>query len=138
MLHITDITPPYTSLLTTGDRYEEDMVEKGIIMAKKGDLKMYQTILKVGSSVRDFKVGDKVMIDPSAYVRRKYSKNSLQNDMDNNPIVEIAFNWIQLEDKNGNVKDCLLITDRDIKFTFEGYETNESIILPDKPNISLN
>lgn len=138
MLHITDLTPPYTSILTTGDRYEEDMVEKGIIVAKKGDLKMYQTILKVGSTIRDFKVGDMVMIDPSAYIRRKYSKDSLQNDMNNNPIMEIAFNWVQIEDEEGNVKDCILITDRDIKFTFKGYETNESLILPDKPTISLN
>ena len=132
MLHIKAIKPLFTGILTTGCKYEEDMRENGIIVANKGDLKLYQTVIAVGPSVRDIKEGDQVMIDPSAYARRKYDKNSIQNDMNNNPIVEWHFPWVVVDDENGNPQDCLLINDRDIKFVFEGDEKNESIIVPNK------
>ena len=136
-LHIKMIKPLFTSLVTTGDRYTEDVVENSIIVSKKGDLKLYQKVIAVGSSVRDIEVGNTVMIDPSAYVRRKYSKNSVQNDMDNNPIMSIEFNWVTIDNEKGEPQDCLLLNDRDIRFVFEGEEKNESLIMPDK-KIILN
>lgn len=130
MLHITAIKPLFTGILTTGEKYEEDMRDNGIIVANKGALKLYQTVIAVGPSVRDIKEGDKVMIDPSAYARRKYSKDSIQNDMNNNPIMEWHFPWVVVDDENGNPQDCLLLNDRDVKFVFEGEEKKESLIMP--------
>ena len=130
MLHITAIKPLFTGILTTGEKYEEDMRDNGIIVANKGDLKLYQIVIAVGPSVRDIKEGDKVMIDPSAYARRKYSKDSIQNDMNNNPVMEWHFPWVVVDDEKGNPQDCLLLNDRDIKFVFEGEEKKESLIMP--------
>lgn len=136
-LHIKMIKPLFTSLVTTGDRYTEDVVENSIIVSKKGDLKLYQKVIAVGSSVRDIEVGDTVMIDPTAYIRRKYSKNSVQNDMDNNPIVSVEFNWVNIDDEKGNTQECLLLNDRDIRFVFVGEEKMDSLIMPDKPKIII-
>ena len=136
-LHIKMIKPLFTSLVTTGDRYTEDVVENSIIVSKKGDLKLYQKVIAVGSSVRDIEVGDTVMIDPTAYIRRKYSKNSVQNDMDNNPIVSVEFNWVNIDDEKGNTQECLLLNDRDIRFVFIGEDKKDSLIMPDKPKIII-
>ncbi len=136
-LHIKTIKPLFTSLVTTGDRYTEDVVENSIIVSKKGDLKLYQKVIAVGSSVRDIEVGDTVMIDPTAYIRRKYSKNSVQNDMDNNPIVSVEFNWVNIDDEKGNTQECLLLNDRDIRFVFVGEDKKDSLIMPDKPKIII-
>lgn len=136
-LHIKMIKPLFTSLVTTGDRYTEDVVENSIIVSKKGDLKLYQKVIAVGSSVRDIEVGDTVMIDPTAYIRRKYSKNSVQNDMDNNPIVSVEFNWVNIDDEKGNTQECLLLNDRDIRFVFVGEDKKDSLIMPDKPKIII-
>ena len=132
MLHITKIKPLFNKVVTTGDKYEEDMVDGGVITANKGDMKLYQTVLAVGSVVRDIQVGDKVMINPMNYAVRRYDKNSIQNDLDNNKIIEFKFPWITIDDENGKPKDCLLLDDRDIKFVFEGEEKSDSIILPNK------
>ena len=139
MLKIKTIKPLFTSIVTTGDKFEKDVTVGGIIQQdqKKGDLKLYQKVLAVGSAVRDIKVGDMVMINPIAYVRKKYSKDSVQNDMDNNPTLSINIPTVPVTDENGNTQECLLLTDRDIQFVFEGEEVSESIIIPEKKKLIL-
>ena len=139
MLKIKTIKPLFTSIVTTGDKFEKDVTVGGIIQQdqKKGDLKLYQKVLAVGSAVRDIKVGDMVMINPINYVRKKYSKDSVQNDMDNNPTLSINIPTVPVTDENGNTQECLLLTDRDIQFVFEGEEVNESIIIPEKKKLIL-
>lgn len=138
MLHIKKIKPLFTSIVTTGNKYTEDMRDNGIIVANKGDLKLYQTVIAVGSTVRDIQVGDTVMIDPKNYAVMKYDANSIKNDMDMNKVIKWNLPWIILDDENGNPQDCLYLSERDIKFVFEGEETNDSIIIPDKPSLILN
>lgn len=138
MLKIKKIKPLFTSVLVTGDRYEEDMVEKGVIVASKGDLKLYQTVLAVGTSVRDINVGDKIMFDPRGYAVKKYSANSIQNDMDNNKTIRWDFPWVYMADEDGKVKERLLLKDRDIEFVFEGEEEKNSKIIVDDKKILLN
>ena len=138
MVRIKKIKPLYTNILTTGDRYEEDMRSNGIITANKGDLKLYQKVLAVGSMIREIEVGDTVMIDPTNYAKMMYDKNSIQNDMDNNKRIKWDFPWVSIDDEEGNPVDCLLLNDRDIRFVFEGEEVNESLIIPDKPKIIIS
>lgn len=128
MLHIKKIKPLFTSIVTTGDRYTEDCKEGGIVVSNKGDLKLYQKVLAVGPLVRDIKVGDTVMINAANYAVRKFTPNSVQNDMDNNPVLTYRFNWVTIDDNNGNPKDCLFLTDRDILYVFEGEEKFDTII----------
>lgn len=138
MLHIKTLKPLFTSILTTGEKYEEDMRENGIIVANKGDLKAYQKVLAIGSSVRDIQVGDTVMIDIKHFAVMKLDPNSIKRDMDLDKVVRWDIPWIIVDDAEGKPQDCLLINDRDVKFVFEGEEKNESIIIPDKPTIIMN
>lgn len=138
-LKIKKLKPMFTSILTTGDKYEKDIRENGIITYNKGDLKLYQTVLEVGSSVRDIKVGDKIMFSPKDYVVMKYDPNSIKNDMDMNKVAKVNFPWVTLTDDEGKPYDCLLLKDRDVLFVFEGEEEPENpIIIPDKNRIILS
>ena len=67
MLHIKSIHPTFNHVLVTADKFDKDMVQNGVIIAGKGDLKLWQTVVATGSTVRDIKVGDKVMIIPDHF-----------------------------------------------------------------------
>lgn len=135
MLHVTKIKPLFDHLLITADRFEKDMVHSGVILANKGDLKLWQTVVAVGSVVRDIKVGDKVMINPNDFAVKKYNKNSVQNDLDNNPVLTYNFPFETVDDEKGEPKDYLYISDRNVKYVFEGTEKEDSLILPGKPKL---
>lgn len=137
MIHITSIKPLFTSIVTTGDTFEEDMVSNGIIVAKKGDLKMWQTVIGKGSSVREIEVGEKVMINFDNFAVKKYNKNSVQNDLDNNPVLTYHFNWVTIDDEEGKPHECLLMQDRDILYAFKGEEKDDLIVTPGNPSIVL-
>ena len=107
--------------------------KNGIIIYKKGDLKEYQKVLAVGSTVRDIKVGDKVMINPIRYAKKKHQEGSLKDGIvTDNPIVKYEFNVIKVNGEN-----CLLLYDQDVMYIFEGEEVENkknnkaNIILPD-------
>lgn len=140
MLKIKKIKPMLSGIVTTGEKFEEDMYEKGIIIAYKGDLKTYQKVIAVGSMVRDINVGDQVMINTLNYAVRKYDPNSIKNDFDMNKIIEYRFNWVKIEDKDGKLKECLLLSDRDILFVFEGEEVqgSKTPIITENNNIILS
>lgn len=135
MLHVTKIKPLFDHLLITADRFEKDMVHSGVILANKGDLKLWQTVVAVGSVVRDIKVGDKVMINSNDFAVKKYNKNSVQNDLDNNPVLTYNFPFETIDDEKGEPKDYLYISDRNVKYVFEGTEKEDSLILPGKPKL---
>ena len=137
MLHIKKIKPMFNHLLLTADRFEKDVVESGIIVAKKGDLKLWQTVVAIGSTVRDIKVGDKVMIIPDHFAVKKYNKNSVQNDLDNNPVLSYRFPFETMEDEKGEVKDYLYISDNSVRYVFEGEEKDDTLILPAKKKVLL-
>lgn len=137
MLHIKKIKPLFTSVVTTGDRFEKDMVSQGIIVAKKDDLKLWQKVIAVGPAVRDVKEGDMVMIKVDNYAIKKYDKNSIQNDIDNNPSLGYAFNWVTIDNEKGEPEECLLLNDRDLLYSFEGEEKEESLITPGKATIIM-
>jgi co-chaperonin GroES (HSP10) len=137
MLHVTKIKPLFDHLLITADRFDKDMIHNGVIVAGKGDLKLWQTVVAVGSVIRDIKVGDKVMINPNDFAVKKYNKNSVQNDLDNNPVITYNFPFETVDDEKGNPKDYLYISDRNVKYVFEGIEKDDSLILPGKPKLII-
>lgn len=132
MLHITKIKPVFNHLLITADKFDKDMIQAGVIVANKGDLKLWQKVIAIGSAVRDVKVGDMVMIDPMKYAVRKYNKNSVQNDLDNNPVLTYNFPFETVDDEKGEPQDCLYITEDAVKYVFEGKEKDEALITPGK------
>ena len=142
MLHIKSIRPRYTTVITTADRYIEDSTNNGIILdsnATKGRIKWNQTVIAVGPMVRDLQPGDKVMLNPEAFAVRKYSKGSVQNDMDNNPVTSYQVPVVTVEDEEGNPIEQLYIDENSIQYAYEGEETAEGeILIPEKPKIIIN
>lgn len=130
MLHISKVKPMFTALVTTADRFEEDYTEGGIVLFNRGTYKPWQTIVAVGTSIRDLKEGDKVMVNLNNYAVQQYDKNSIQNDLGNNKKIRYAFNFIQMDDANGNTKEYFLFNDRDVFYSFEGEEKPELIKIP--------
>lgn len=135
-MKIKKIKPMFNSIITTMNKYDEDVSNNGIIDAKKqaGTLKEYQTVVAVGTTVRDIKVGDVVMVNPRNYAVRKYSENSIKNDIDMNPIISYNFNVVEMEDKQ-----YLLLQDRDIDYIIEDYEEEKpsKIIKPKEKKIII-
>ena len=80
-IRINEIKPLFTTIITTLDVYEEDLIENGALKAPQGSLRMYQKVLAVGSSVRDVKVGDTVLLNFGNYIVRKFKENSIKEDM---------------------------------------------------------
>ena len=127
-MRIKKIKPTYTTVITTAVKFDKDDKQNGVITAKKGDLKLYQRVVAVGSMIKEFKVGDLVMINAANYAKKRYSPNSIHNDMDNNPTLKYEFNWVTMENEKGELEDYLMLNDRDILYSFEGEEVDEPVI----------
>ena len=128
----------FNRIITTMDVYEKDQYNGHVIdtTKQKGSLKEYQTVLSVGTTVRDIKEGDLVCIDPTRYMVTKHRDKSLHNNIVGDEIsIGYKFNTIKLDDK-----ECLVLYDQDISFIVERYEeiddpTGPRIIQPEKPKI---
>ena len=140
MLKITKIKPMFTDLIITADRFDRDITEGGIVVANKGDLKSYQTVIAVGDAIRNIAVGDKVMVNFEVFAEHKIPVNSVKKDMDvNDPIVRYNIPWVNMVDADGNNKVYIRVPDRAIEFVFEGEEVDTpDIIQVGKPEILLN
>ena len=75
-IKINEIKPLFTTIITTLDVYEEDLIENGALKAPQGTLRMYQKVLAVGDSVRGVKVGDIVLLNFENYIKRKYKEKT--------------------------------------------------------------
>ena len=129
MLKINKIKPLFNRLLVTADKYEKDVSKGGVVVITAGTLKEYQKVLSVGSTVRDIKEGDTVLINPTRYAVRKHNAGSLKDGViTDNPVTSYNFNLVEV---NGEV--CILLYDQDIDYVIEESEEvpDESLILPD-------
>lgn len=140
MLKITKIKPMFTDLVITADRFDKDITEKGIVIANKGDLKSYQTVIATGNAVRDIEVGDKVMVNFDMFAEHKIPVNSVKKDMDiNDPVVRYNIPWVNMVDEQGNDKVYIRIPVNAVEFVFEGEEIDTpDIIQVGSPEILLN
>ena len=138
MRKLNKIRPMFNRIVTTMDTYEKDQYKGALLdtSKQKGSLKEYQTVLAVGTTVRDIKEGDLVCIDPTRYMVTKHRDKSLQgNIMGDDMAIGYKFNTIRLDDK-----ECLMLFDQDISFIVEDYKdvedpTGPLIIQPEKPKI---
>lgn len=128
-MKINKIKPLFNRILVTADKYEDDIIENGIIRTTKGTLKEYQKVLAVGSAVRDIKVGDLVLINPIRYAIKKHREGSLKDGViTDNPVVSYNFNLVEVGDKIN-----ILLYDSDIDYIIEDYEEDKpSMIIKPK------
>lgn len=136
MLKVKKIKPMFTSIITTMDKYEEDVRTVGGLIdttKQQGGLKEYQTVLAIGESVRSLKVGDLVCVNPTRFAVKKHQAGSLKDGIvTDNPVVTYNFDVVEMDGKQ-----CLLLQDRDIDFVIEEWEevpdpTPSTIIQPEK------
>lgn len=134
MIRVKKIKPMFTALITTMDKYEDDVKRNGIIdgTKQKGSIKEYQTVVSVGSSVREIKEGDLVCINPSRFAVKKHQEGSLKDGViTDNPVVMYNFDLVEMDGKQ-----YLLLQDRDIDFIITDYEEEkESSLVIDTPEI---
>lgn len=136
MLKIKKIKPMFTHLITTMDKYEEDITTtSGLIDTKrqKGTVKEYQKVIAVGSLVKDIKVGDMVLINPKNYRQLKHEKGSMKDGViTDNPVVGYNIPTVEI-----NGEQFMYLDDRDIEYVIEDFEEVEdpkpsTIIMPPK------
>lgn len=140
MLKIKKIKPMFNQLLTTMDRYADDVTinDTDILdTTKSGAVKEYQKVLAVGPMVRNITVGDIVFINPNRYAVRKHKEGSLKDGViTDNPVTEYQFDTLVVDDK-----ECLLLQDNDIKFTVAPEDIEEvkepKVKLAKKPKLSV-
>lgn len=138
MLRINSIRPIFNKIVTSCNTYDTDRVEGGIIVQTKGTIKEYQTVERVGSSVRDVKVGDIIMINPTRYIRQHHKDKkdeSLRGVIKDEVSYEVSFPTVEYRGRKH-----LLIYDSDIDYIIEGKEVEEeqhksSLILPKEKKI---
>lgn len=141
MLKIKKIQPMFTSIITTMDKYEHDVMTNGGLIdttKQQGSLKEYQTVIAVGSSVRDIKVGDLVSVNPTRFAVKQHKAGSLKDGVIvDNPVIKYNFDVIVIDDK-----PCLLLQDRDIDFIIEEWEevpdpTPSPLIKPEEKKLII-
>lgn len=126
MIKFKKIKPLFNRLLVTSNKYEKDVVQGGVVTITAGTLKEYQKVIAVGSTVRDIKEGDMVLINPSRYAIRKHQDGSLKDGIvTDNPVTSYNFNLVEVD---GNV--CILLYDQDIDYIIEDYEEISDLVLP--------
>ena len=139
MLKVKKIKPMFTALITTMDKYKEDVRTSGGLLdvtKQQGGLKEYQTVLAIGSSVRDIKVGDLVCVNPTRFAVKQHQVGTLKDGVvTDNPVVKYNFDVIEMDGKQ-----CLLLQDRDIDFIIEEYEevpdpTPSTLIKPEEKKL---
>lgn len=132
---IKKIKPMFNGLITTMNRYEQDVKVKGtdlIDSSKSNAVKEYQTVVAVGPMVRGIEVGDTVFINPNRYAVMKHKAGSLQDGViKDNPVIGYNFDIVEIDGVNH-----LYLQDSDIKFVAEIEEFNEDpLIYTEKPEI---
>ena len=121
MINIKKVKPMFNAIITTMNRYEDDDSSDTLIKNTSGSLKEYQTVVAVGGSVRDIKIGDVVKIDPSRYAQKQHREDSLKNGIvSDNPVMSYNFKTILIDGEQ-----CLLLYDSDISYIIEEYEEVE-------------
>mgnify|MGYP003585792944 FL=1 len=128
MMNIKKVKPMFNAIITTMNRYEDDDSSDTLIKNTSGSLKEYQTVVAIGGSVRDIKVGDVVQIDPSRYAQKQHREDSLKNGIvSDNPVMSYNFKTILIDGEQ-----CLLLYDSDISYIIEEYEEVEESSTADK------
>lgn len=146
MLKIKKIKPMFNAIVTTMDKYEDDITQSGIITKNrtKGAIKEYQKVVFVGTAVRDIKEGDIVKINPIRYAVKLHQEGSMKDGViTDNPVVKYNFNIVEVD----NI-EYLFLRDNDIDYIITEYKEievekpsqiitpNNSIIIPDGVVIS--
>lgn len=115
---IKEIQPMYNGILVTANAPKDKI--GNIYVESKIGIEVYQTVVAIGSMVKEIKVGDVVMINPARYEVKKYDKNSIKKDIvGENPTQNYNFNMVSM-----NNTDYLMLYDSDVSFIIKDMDEN--------------
>lgn len=139
MYKIKNLKPLYTGILTTANKYSQDDSSGLILDTKKlaGSIKEYQTVVAVGSSVREIKVGDTVLINFQNYLVKDKARPENEDGSIRTEFVQQTYH-LELPVMEVNDKEVLTLQERDIAFVADIEEIKEdsnAIIKPKAPKI---
>ena len=128
MFKIKGIRPLFTGVITTAKKYVgAQTAQKGglIIDTRKldGSLNFYQTVVAVGSTVRDVKKGDVVKINFSRFAKAQHTPGAI-DEAQNKQFDNLSWTY-EIPIVNIDDVDYLFIQDRDIEYIIEDYEVDE-------------
>lgn len=122
MLKLKEIKPLFSQVLVTENLYGyDDKDASGIIRAKKGDIKPYQTVVAVGDDVKYVKPGDVVSINFYKYAEFKEDPNSVKA-IGGNSVVKLHLKEVDITDDNDEDFTCFIIDVRDINYVMTKFE----------------
>lgn len=119
-IRVLKATPMFGGIITTCDQWEVDGESDGLIDTAKsqGVVKPHQTVVAVGPSTRNVKVGDVVIINPTRFAVKQYHDDSLKNGVvKQNETIGFQFPIIDINDV-----PHLLLTENDIDYIVNEYE----------------
>lgn len=123
-LKLKEIKPLNNQILTTADTYKEaELSEAGIyvdIRKVEHAYKFHQKVLAVGPAVRQLKVGDIIMINPTRYIVPEHpeDEDSLRGIVHvRNTHTKIAFPILEIDNT-----ERMLLNDNDAEFVIVDYE----------------
>lgn len=146
MFKIKELKPTFNHIVTTCNMYTNDIRTKSGLLydaAKVNRIKEYQTVIAVGSSVKDIAPGDTVFINPKRYIQmvhknglKDLEKNVIQDDMHaqlNIPMYDIY------DRPDGSCRKVLLIYDSDVELVAVGeeFDENPAIYAPAKDIVKV-
>ena len=120
MITIKKIKPLFNKILVSCELYSEDDFNNDIIDSSKenGSIKEFQKVLAVGPLVRDVKVGDLVVINPTRYKVMKHKEGSLKDGViTDNAVISYNFPIIDIDGV-----PHMYIYDSDVDFVIDEFE----------------
>lgn len=138
MLKINSIKPLFNKIVTTCDVYKNNKTKGSIIIKTDGTIKEYQRVEAVGSTVRDVKVGDIVLINPKRYLVPQHKEK--RDESLKGVIGDELTMGVNIPTVEYGGKKHLLIYDQDIDYIIDGEEVEEEqpkspLILPEEKKI---
>lgn len=135
MYKIKNLKPLYTGILTTANKYSQDDSSGLILDTKKlaGSIKEYQTVVAVGSSVREIKVGDTVLINFQNYLVKDKARPENEDGSIRTEFVQQTYH-LELPVMEVDDKEVLTLQEKDIAFVadIEEIKYTSSIIIKPK------
>lgn len=132
MFKVKAVRPLFTGVITTAKKFVGDQATKKgsvIVDTRKmdGTLNYYQTVVSVGSTVRDLKEGDIVKINFSRYAKAKHTPGAI-DEAANKQFDNLGWDYeipiIVIDDI-----EYLFLQDRDIEYIVTDYEVDEGGLL---------
>ena len=130
--NIKKIRPLFTGVVTTAKKYVGDQHAdvNGLILDTRkmdGSLNPYQTVVAVGSMIKDLKEGDIVKINFKRYAKAMHTPGAI-DEAENKQFDNLSLNYeipmVVLDDQ-----EYLFIQNNDIEYVVEEYEVDEGGLL---------